>query len=307
MDPQIQELLERARQGGRKPFWQCTAQEARTLPTLMKGLFGPAPEGVATRDLDICSTDGHRVPARLYLPQEQAAGLVVFFHGGGWVLGSVDDYEPFTARLAIDSGLAVLSVDYRLAPEHPYPAPVHDAIAALTFAAEKGHALIGSAPGKLVVMGDSAGATLATVAARHHRDRPGLRPVDLQVLAYPVTGAGFDTPSYAEFSEGFLLTARDMRWFWQHYCPSEELRAHPDATPNSAGELGGMGKVLVLTAECDPLRDEGEAYASRLALAGSACELVRCEGLVHGFLAMINLAPSARAVYGKITDAIRDA
>ncbi|WP_137890479.1 alpha/beta hydrolase [Ramlibacter sp. 2FC] len=307
MDQQIQDLLERVQQAGRKPFSQCTPQEARAFPTMMKSLFGSAPAGTRNRDLTIPSSDGFAVPARLYKPAGGAAGLIVFFHGGGWVLGSVDDYDPFTATLAAESGFAVLSVDYRLAPEHPYPTPVHDARAALTFAAEHGSRLLGEPLQKLVAMGDSAGATLATVATRHHRGDPGKRAVDLQVLVYPVAAAGFDTQSYRDYRKGFLLGEQDMRWFWDQYCPRNELRTHADASPSAAADLAGLGKVLVLTAECDPLRDEGEQYGRLLAAAGNACEVVRCEGLVHGFLAMINFAPSARSAFEKITAAIRNA
>lgn len=274
---------------------------------MMRNLFGPPPAESRCHHLTIESKDGFPIPARLYKPAGVAAGLIVFFHGGGWVLGSVDDYDPFTATLASESGFAVLSVDYRLAPEHPYPIPVHDACAAISFAAEHGAALTGEPLRKLVAMGDSAGATLATVATRHHRGTKGMRPVDLQVLVYPVAAAGFDTPSYREYRAGFLLTEQDMRWFWDQYCPDHELRKHPDASPSASVDLARMGKVLVLTAECDPLRDEGERYGRLLAAAGNACEVVRCEGLVHGFLALINYAPSARAAFEKITSTIRDA
>lgn len=307
MDRQIQDLLERVKLAGRKPLWQCTPQEARAFPTMMKNLFGPGPAGTSSRNLTIEAADDVSIPARLYRPSGSAAGLIVFFHGGGWVLGSVDDYDPFAATLAAETGLAVLSVDYRLAPEHPFPAPVQDARSALDFAAVHGAALIGAPLRKFVVMGDSAGATLGTVATRHYLREPGKRRIDLQVLVYPVAAAGFDTPSYLEFREGFLLGKQDMQWFWDQYCPREELRRHPDASPTAAGDLSGMGNILLLTAECDPLRDEGEHYGHLLSAAGNACEQVRCEGLVHGFLAMINFAPSARTAFEKITTAIRHA
>lgn len=305
MDPEIQDLLERVEQADRKPFWQCSAAEARSFPTLMRLLFGPTPPCESTA-VAFASADGHRVPARLYLPEARPAGLIVFFHGGGWVIGSVDDYHPFTATLAIETGHAVLSVDYRLAPEHPYPLPVQDAVAALAYAADQGARLLGCEPRILSAMGESAGATLATVATRLHRANAHARQIDLQVLAYPVTDAGFDTESFRTFERNYLLTSRDMRWFWDQYCPDKARRQEALASPLQAGDLQGMPRTLLLTAEFDPLRDEGEHYARRLVEAGTACKTVRCEGLVHGFLAMIHYAPSAGAAFDTIKRLFRN-
>ena len=304
MDIEISQLLERVKQGGRKPFWQCTPSEARSFPTLMKLLFGEPSAVVPSRDLSFASADGYQVPARLYTPEHVPEGLVVFFHGGGWVLGSVEDYHPFTATLAHKTGCAVLSVDFRLSPELPYPAPLQDAVAALSFAASE---LTRGALGKtrtLIAMGDSAGANLATVATGLHNQRLALPPVSFQVLAYPVVSAEFDTPSYSEFAQGHLLTAQDMYWFWNQYCPDTSLRNHPDISPLHA-DLTHMPDTLLLTAECDPLRDEGEQYARLLQSVGNRCELIRCPGLVHAFLAMVNFAPSAGAAFETIVSRIK--
>ena len=304
MDIEISQLLERVKQGGRKPFWQCTPSEARGFPTLMKLLFGESSGSISSRDVSFASSDGYKVPARLYTPEQEPEALIVFYHGGGWVLGSVEEYHPFTATLAHRTGCAVLSVDFRLSPEYPHPAPIEDAVAALSFAAtELTHGFYGKTS-TLVAMGDSAGANLATVATRLHNQRLVVPPVLFQVLAYPVVSAGFDTASYSEFAQGHLLTAQDMRWFWDQYCPDTKLRKHPDVCPLHA-DLHNMPDTLLLTAELDPLRDEGEQYARQLQSAGNNCELIRCSGLVHAFLAMINFAPSAGEAFAIIVSRIK--
>jgi len=292
MDLEIQALLQKVREANRPPFWQSTPDAARNGPMLMNLLFGEPPPS-RFEDFTIPSSGGHALPVRLYRPEGEPKGLIVYFHGGGWVIGSVAAYHPLTATLAQCTGCAVLSVDYRLAPEHPYPQPLDDARAAIEWAAAQGAAAIGADPRALVAMGDSAGGNLATVAARLHNASGPARRVDLQVLAYPVCDHDFDTPSYLEFAEGNLLTRNDMKWFWNHYCPDEALRADPRLSPLQAPDLAGSPAALILTAGRDPLRDEGEAYGERLAQAGVPTETVRCEGLVHGFLAMINYAPSA--------------
>ncbi|MDR7093188.1 alpha/beta hydrolase [Hydrogenophaga laconesensis] len=304
IDQPTLDLLDRVRMAGRKSFSACTAPEARAFPTLMKALFGEGEAVAQVRDVDIPTPQGHQVPARLYLPTQHDDRLIVFFHGGGWVLGSVADYGNFTATLAARTGTAVLSVDYRLAPESPFPGPVEDALAALDHAGQEGSQWLGQPLSRLIAMGDSAGATLATVATRRLRDTPGARQVDLQVLVYPVTDAGFDTPSYREFAQGHLLSADDMRWFWDHYCPDTAARRHPDASPLQATDLACLPPTRLFTAACDPLRDEGEAYGRRLKAAGVDCDVVRCEGLLHAFLSMIHYSPNAAQAFDTIVQSL---
>lgn len=299
MDSQIAELLAQIRSANKPGFWQGSVAEARKRPMLMDALFGPAP-AVFFEDVIIDSTQAHGLRSRLYVPNEQPKGLIVYMHGGGWVLGSVESFHPFTATLAQRSGCAVLSVDYRLAPEHPFPLPLDDARAALTWASRDGAIMANTAGRPLMVMGDSAGANLATTAARIHNSTGDLPAVQLQVLAYPVTDCSFDRPSYHSFSEGYLLTRRDMMWFWDQYLPNESLRVDPLASPLRSHDLRASPKALIFTAEFDPLRDEGEEYCSRLKDSGVVAEAVRCEGLVHGFLAMINYAPSAEKVFSQV-------
>ncbi len=304
MDTEIQALLQKVKEANRPPFWQSTPEAARSGPMLMSILFGDAPAVQRVEDFTIASSGGFALPLRLYVPNTSPKGLIVYFHGGGWVIGTVAAYHPFTATLANQTGCAVLSVDYRLAPENPYPAPLDDALAAIGWAAREGAKAIGVEPRALIAMGDSAGGNLATVASRLHNEQGGARTVDLQVLAYPVCGHDFNTGSYEEFSEGNLLTRKDMQWFWNHYCPDEALRADPRLSPLHAQDLSSVPPGIVVTAGRDPLRDEGEAYGKKLQEAGVATEVVRGEGLVHGFLSMIHYAPSAGRAYDKMVAAI---
>jgi acetyl esterase len=304
MDAEIQSLLQKVKEANRTPFWQSTPEAARGGPMLMQILFGEPPQIARMEDFTIPSSSGFALPVRLYVPSEKPKGLIVYFHGGGWVIGTVAAYHPFTATLAQRTGCAVLSVDYRLAPENPYPAPLEDARAAIAWAAREGANAIGAEPRTLIAMGDSAGGNLATVASRLHNEEGRLRKVDLQVLAYPVTAHDFDTGSYREFAEGYLLTRNDMMWFWNHYLPDAARRSDPNASPLHARDLSNVPPGIIVTAGRDPLRDEGEAYGERLLGAGVATEVVRGDGLVHGFLSMINYAPSAGRAFEKMLAAI---
>ena len=204
------------------------------------------------------------VPVRIYEP-EDAHGTVVYLHGGGWVLGTLDSVDAVCRALAGESGARVVSVDYRLAPEHPFPAGLEDAFAVTRALAPE------------VIAGDSAGANLAAVVARQLRDQ-----IKLQLLVYPVTDAGVNTPSYAEFDERFGLTAAAMQRFWRLYLDGAD-GLHPDASPLRATDLEGAPPAYILTASHDVLRDEGEAYAAALEAAGVPVTLRRREGAIHGF------------------------
>ena len=206
------------------------------------------------------------VPVRAYRP-EGARGTVAYFHGGGWMLGTLESVDAVCRALAIAAGATVVSADYRLAPEHRYPAAVEDALAVVKGLRDR----------PLAVAGDSAGGNLAAIAARHCKD-----DVAAQLLVYPVTDAGVNAPSFAEFADGFGLTAAGMRRFWELYLDGAD-GLQPDASPLRAEDLRGLPPAYVLTAECDVLRDEGEAYAHALRDAGVAVTHRRREGAVHGF------------------------
>lgn len=304
MDQEVAALLQKIKQTNRPPFWQGSPAQARSGPTLTELLFGPAPAVGRVEDFHIASSLGYELPVRLYVPSALPRGIIVYLHGGGWVMGSVAGSHPLAATLANRSGFAVLSVDYRLAPECAFPLPLDDARAALQWASRDAETRIGAPLGSLVVMGDSAGANLATIAARLHNESFPESRVDLQVLAYPVTGSDFDTASYHAFAEGYLLTRKDMMWFWDQYLPDVSLRCNPLASPIATPDLSASPPALILTAGFDPLRDEGEAYGQLLSASGVAATVVRCDGLTHGFLAMINFAPSASAAFDRILAAI---
>lgn len=306
MDQPTLDLLRRTRTRARQPLSGLSVEQARKFPSWYELLFGPAPRLAVMRDVRIPSLDGQQLHARLYADDAEADSLVVYFHGGGWVLGSVAAFEPCTALLARRTGAALLSVDYRLAPEHAFPTPVLDAEAALRFAADHARELLGRPLRRLVAMGDSAGATLATVATRRLARSEGARVPDLQVLVYPVTDAGFDTPSYREYAQGYLLAAEDMRWFWNHYCPDVARRDDPDVSPLREPDLSGLPPTLLYTAELDPLRDEGEQYGERLRQAGVDCRLVRCPGVLHSFMAMANVLPLAASAFDTLCRDLRE-
>jgi acetyl esterase len=204
------------------------------------------------------------VPVRIYEPEEPG-GTVVYLHGGGWVMGTLESVDAVCRALANESGARVVSVDYRLAPEHPFPAALEDALA------------VTKAVDADVVAGDSAGANLAAVVALRLRDQ-----IKLQLLVYPVTDAGVNTPSYAEFDVHFGLTAAAMQRFWRLYLDGAD-GLHPDASPLRATDLEGAPPAYVLTASHDVLRDEGEAYAAALERAGVPVTMQRRDGAIHGF------------------------
>lgn len=234
----------------------------------------------------VCSTAAGSVPARLYQPASSAHGtLLVFFHGGGFVFGSVTGYYDLLCRALCNKAQChVLSIDYRLAPEHKFPAAADDGLTAISWAAEHARAL-GADPRRIVVAGGSAGGNLAAVTALRARDRgaPALRG---QLLFYPVVALPDPgRESYRKYARGYYLTLDDMQWFWQQYLSTPENAQDPYAAPLLSPMLDGLPQALVITAECDPLRDEGEQYAQRLEDAGVDVVLSRYPGVVHGFLA----------------------
>jgi acetyl esterase len=298
LDPQARTMLEQLAAGGVAPIDTLSVAEARAFMESMRGLHGPPTPLPVVRDLTVEGPAGD-IPARLYRPAETGKlPLLVYFHGGGWVIGSLETHDDVCRDLAAASGCAVLSVDYRLAPEHRYPAAADDCRAATAWA-HANAASLDVDPGRIAVGGDSAGGNLAAVTALRGREAggPALR---FQLLVYPVTCGRMDTPSYRDNAEGYLLTRDAMAWFWDHYTPDARDREHPHAAPLRAADLRGLPPALVLTAEFDPLRDEGEAYAERLRAAGVPTTLRRYDGLIHGFFTMGGLIDRAR-------DAVRDA
>jgi acetyl esterase len=249
---------------------------ARDFPGLRK----PKVASVVNRDMQ---GSGGSLGLRIYTPLgEGPFPLMVFFHGSGFVVCSLDTHDPMCRNLCAGTGCVVVSVDYRLAPEYKFPAAPDDCLAATRWAAANAAAL-GADPGRVLVAGDSAGANLAAVTALRVRDEGGPR-LSCQLLIYPVTDYYEPgTPSMSENAEGYGLTRAGMIWFWDHYLADPSHGDHPHASPFRAADLSGLPPALVVTAEFDPLRDEGEYYADRLRQAGVPTEMKRWDGMNHGF------------------------
>ena len=272
----------------------------------LKAMLPPAPEiaVAAAEDRSIPVADGE-IGVRIYSPSEAGPHpLVVCFHGGGWVIGDIDTHDAQNRDLCNDAHCVVVSVDYRLAPEHRFPTAAEDCYAATCWAIENAAAL-NADPARVAVAGDSAGGNLAAVIALMARDRGG-PTLHHQVLIYPVTDTDFDNASYMANAEDYLLTRDGMLWFWDQYCPDQEQRNSPYAAPMRAADLSGLPPALVLTGEYDPLRDEGDAYARRLEAAGVAVESICYDGLPHFFIGLSRLAPAGRVGMDKVCATLRD-
>lgn len=295
------ELLEQMAAGGGKPLHESSVEEARVLAAGLADQVGPAPAMFRVEEHSLAVPDG-AVPIRVLVPLEQPAGVIVYYHGGGWVVGSIDETDTVARKLAERTSCSVVLVDYRLAPEHRYPVAVDDSWAALQWVGE--HLAEVAAPGvPLFVAGDSAGGNLAAVMALRARDRGG-PPIASQILIYPVTDADFERLSYTDPENQLLLTREAMVWFWDHYAPDAGSRVEADASPLRAADLAGLPPAVVLTAEYDVLRDEGEAYAERLREAGVPVNFQRYEGQTHGFFTLLMLHGSERG-FQQIVKAVR--
>ena len=305
LDPQAQALDDAMAKLNLKPIEDSTPEEARESMRSRTAALGPF--------ADVAAVTEHRVPVaggeialRLYSPG--GAGphpALVFYHGGGWVIGDLDTHDGVCRSLTNAAGCMVASVDYRLAPESRYPVAAEDSYAALGWIVANA-ARLGIDPRRVAVGGDSAGGNLSAAVALMARDRKGPALV-YQALIYPVTNHSLDTPSYHENATGYVLTREAMRWFWRHYLAREEQGKEPLASPLLAPSLAGLPPALVITAACDPLRDEGEAYAARLRDAGVPVTLTRYDGMFHGFLRMTRFLDKARAAVDEIGGSLRKA
>ena len=275
---------------------ELTPAEARVQRA---ALLRPSPEPIAeVRDLDAGG-----VGARFYRPNRtRSRGLLVWFHGGGWVLGDLESHDDLCRALANRGGFRVLSVDYRLAPEHPYPAAVDDARTAVAWARD--HAAELDCDPFIAVGGDSAGGNLAAIVA----NRP-IAPVCFQVLVYPCTDARMGSASFTEHATGLNLTASSMAWFYGHYLGASGSPDDPEVSPllEDDARLASAPSAIVVTAEYDPLRDDGDAYAARLAQSGVATSHVRFDGQVHGFFSMFGLLDDARSAHALVAEAVHTA
>ena len=302
LHPQVQVALRLERLFGGSEL--VPVDEARERRRHDARLFsGPRIEVERAEELEIPSDDGP-IRARLYVPAdtERPAPLIVYFHGGGHVIGDLDTHDQPCRFFAREVPALLLAVDYRLGPEHRFPAAVDDAVAAYRWAHE--HAAELGADQRVAVLGDSAGANLAAVVCQLLRDEGGPMPV-LQALIYPVIDYSAKRRSYELFGEGFFLTGEEMDWFRDHYFESPDQRTDPRASPILADDLAGLPPAHVVTCGFDPLRDEGEDYARRLQDAGVPTTLRREPDLVHGFINAVGLGGRSREAAEQIAVALR--
>lgn len=283
LDPQVQGFLQMLAAAGTPPFHQMEPAQCRQA---INGLMGMMPPSAAVlgsvRDTHIAGPAGE-LKLRIYTPAGSGPfPILMYFHGGGFVIGDLDTFDTLCRETAAGAGVVMVAVDYRLAPEHPFPAASDDCLAATRWAAA--HAgEIGGDSSRIGVSGDSAGGNLAAVTALRLRDEGG-PALKAQLLIYPVVDADPDAyPSMTENADGYLLTRADMNWFVGHYVRDPAALASPVLRPIKATSHAGLPPALVITAEFDPLRDEGNAYAARLAAAGVAVEHRCYEGAIHGF------------------------
>ena len=276
-----------------------TAQEFRAYSAQMVQPADPA-DRVTMQDVDAGG-----VPARIYRREEAGAAepVVVFYHGGGYIACGIDSHERLCSRLARLGACAMVSVDYRLAPEHVFPAAVDDALTAARWVAENG-AQYGLDTARMMLAGDSAGGTLATVTAARIRDEGG-PAIAHQLLIYPGTDMVTDFPSAREFGEGYFLDRDFSELCLNAYLPDSADRAHPWASPSRAADLSGLPAATIMTAECDPLRDGGRLYARQLQDAGIAAEYIEYPGVFHGFASMFGTIAEADQAVEKAGDVIR--
>ncbi len=297
-------LVARLSGAARLPAGERPVAEMRERFELIAIPFSPhrAP-GLAIED-HVLAGPGGPLAARLYVPAEAPVRgpLLVYFHGGGWVQGSVASHDHPCGLLAHLSGVRVLSIEYRLAPEHPFPAAAEDALAAYAQAAER-HAELGADPARLALGGDSAGGNLAAVTAQAARTEPGLPQPAFQLLLYPALDMSRKPDSRRLFGERFLLTEQAMSWYEDQYVPDPACRADPRVSPLLAAELAGLAPAYIATSLADPLRDEGEAYARRLREAGVPVALQR-HPLIHGFFNQ-TVTRGARHALATIAGALR--
>jgi len=304
LDPQVIKILKEAKALGLPAYQDLSPTEARKQMLDQAPPVQPDLSVQKVVDRQIPGPEGG-IPIRLYYPVGDGPfPVLVYFHGGGWVIGDLDTHHGFCHALAKTSGCLVVAVDYRLAPEHRYPAAVEDAYAATRWVAENS-GLIQADPDRFAVCGDSAGGHLAAVVSMMARDRKGPH-IDLQILIYPIIDCRFDTPSYEENKEGYMLTRDMMKWFWYHFINDEREAEDPYVSPLRATNLRDLPRALILTAEYDPLRDEGETYGKKLQETGINVTLTRYPGMIHGFIRMTAVLDKANDALDQVAGKLRE-
>lgn len=304
LDPQAKFLLEQMESAGAPPMNSLSPEEARSSADYSE--LAGIPEEVAKVENRLINGPDGEIPVRIYTPEGDGPfPSLVFYHGGGWVIGTLDTVDVPCRLLANRADCVVVSVDYRLAPEHKFPAAADDAYAAAKWVVENGPAIQVDSD-RVAVGGDSAGGNLAAVVSLMARDRKEIE-LAYQMLIYPVTNHSYQTNSYRDNAEGYLLTKDSMIWFWDHYLRNQEDGHHPYASPLQAEDLSDLPQTLVITAEYDPLRDEGESYAQRLKEAGVQVEETRYLGMIHGFFWMPGALKQGMNAVNQAADALKRA
>jgi acetyl esterase len=303
LDPEIQPIVDLMEAAPGPPAHLVPIAQARAAHDLETAeMSGPGEEVAEVREVSVPGPGGP-IRVRLYRPlDDRPLPLVAYLHGGGWVMGTIDAFDPLCRALANASGALIASIDYRLAPEHPFPAAPDDARAAVRWLAANAEEL-GADPARLGIAGDSAGGNIAAVTARRLRDEGG-PPLRFQALIYPACDSALDTPSYRENGSGFGLDPESVKRYWQLYLDGADGR-QPDASPLQAPDLAGLPPAFVLTVHHDVLRDEGESYARALEAAGVPVTLRRYDGAVHGFFRWLARAELARRAVAEVGAALR--
>lgn len=305
LTPAMHGVIERMARAGHVPLHALQPEQARAAYEAGAGVLElDAPTLARIEDLSLMARDGQPLAARLYAPSHERLPVLMYFHGGGFTIGSPATHEVLCRILSRLAHCAVVSVDYRLAPEHRFPVAHNDAWDALQGLVAQGAAL-GLDVGRLAVGGDSAGGTLAAACAIHARDTG--RPLALQLLFYPGCSAHQDTPSHRTFAHGFVLEAPHIDYFFGHYLPDAAARDDWRFAPLNAPDLEGVAPAWIGLAECDPLVDEGVLYADRLRAAAVPVDLEIYRGVVHEFIKMGRAIPEARKAHADAARALRAA
>jgi acetyl esterase len=305
-DPQVRHLLEVLNGDGSRRLSDLSPREARRRLAELPDI-GPREAPLdRVEDRTVVAEDGREVPVRLYASSRgHGLPVLVYLHGGGWVTGGLDVHDYRCRRLAARAGCLLVAVDYRLAPEHPFPAAAEDAHAVLRWALSDADAA-GGDESRVAIAGDSSGANLAAAATLMARDRGEGAPV-FQLLVCPVTECEFESTSMLAYGDGYLMERDDLRWCWDHYLARPGDAESPYASPLRAASLEGLPPALVITAELDPLRDQGEAYARRLEEAGVPVTLARFPGMVHSFVDFEGTLDAAAEALDRSAGALRSA
>jgi acetyl esterase len=300
LHPQVQALLKTVEESGLPPLNELSPEDAREQALTMREIVGAGPDLPRVEDFTIPVSDGP-IDARRYAVAEPA-GTLFWIHGGGWVICDLETHDAMCRRLALASGAEVIDIDYRRAPEYPFPTPLQDSWEALRWVADN------ASPGPLILGGDSAGGNMAAVCAMRARDRGG-PDLALQVLVYPVTDCDFTTASYVAHGTppDTFLTRDEMKYFWHHYIADEAARLNPEASPLRSEDLSALPPTIVVTAEYDPLRDEGIAYAEALRAAGVDVTHYHYDDVVHAFFSLVNLLDRGNEAVARVGADVRAA